>query len=90
MSHVSLIGVLGKQFYGGFKNSISPHLQGDNQESSSHHDALSSSSGLLDLLLQEDSCSGTGSAVSGTMGSNGGSTSACGTSEIFDLLCVYL
>ncbi|XP_073479011.1 period circadian protein homolog 1 isoform X2 [Aquarana catesbeiana] len=55
------------------------NCMGDNQESSSHHDALSSSSGLLDLLLQEDSCSGTGSAVSGTMGSNGGSTSACGT-----------
>ncbi|KAM5172549.1 period circadian protein homolog 1 isoform 2-T3 [Mantella aurantiaca] len=55
------------------------NCMGDNQESSSHHDALSSSSDLLDLLLQEDSCSGTGSAVSGSMGSNGGSTSACGT-----------
>ncbi|KAM9312882.1 period circadian protein homolog 1 isoform 1-T1 [Gastrophryne carolinensis] len=52
---------------------------GDPQESSSHNDALSSSSDLLDLLLQEDSCSGTGSAASGSMGSNGGSTSACGT-----------
>ncbi|XP_040202705.1 period circadian protein homolog 1 isoform X2 [Rana temporaria] len=55
------------------------NCMGDNQESSSHHDALSSSSDLLDLLLQEDSCSGSGSAVSGSMGSNGGSTSACGT-----------
>ncbi|XP_018420318.1 PREDICTED: period circadian protein homolog 1 [Nanorana parkeri] len=53
------------------------NCMGDNQESSSHHDALSSSSDFLDLLLQEDSCSG--SAVSGSMGSNGGSTSACGT-----------
>ncbi|KAG8544210.1 hypothetical protein GDO81_022911 [Engystomops pustulosus] len=51
----------------------------DPQESSSHNDALSSSSDLLDLLLHEDSCSGTGSAASGSMGSNGGSTSACGT-----------
>ncbi|XP_053320885.1 period circadian protein homolog 1 isoform X2 [Spea bombifrons] len=55
------------------------NLLGDPQESSSHNDALSSSSDLLDLLLQEDSCSGTGSAASGSMGSNGGSTSACGT-----------
>ncbi|XP_063305760.1 period circadian protein homolog 1 isoform X2 [Pelobates fuscus] len=55
------------------------NCMGDQQESSSHNDALSSSSDLLDLLLQEDSCSGTGSAASGSMGSNGGSTSACGT-----------
>ncbi|XP_053574259.1 period circadian protein homolog 1 isoform X2 [Bombina bombina] len=54
------------------------NCMGDHQESSSHNDALSSSSDLLDLLLQEDSFSGTGSA-SGSMGSNGGSTSACGT-----------
>ncbi|XP_066449893.1 period circadian protein homolog 1 isoform X1 [Eleutherodactylus coqui] len=54
------------------------NCMGDAQESSSHNDALSSSSDLLDLLLHEDSCSGTGSA-SGSMGSNGGSTSACGT-----------
>ncbi|XP_056426107.1 period circadian protein homolog 1 isoform X2 [Hyla sarda] len=53
------------------------NCMGDPQESS-HNDALSSSSDLLDLLLHEDSCSGTGSA-SGSMGSNGGSTSACGT-----------
>ncbi|XP_063786949.1 period circadian protein homolog 1-like isoform X2 [Pseudophryne corroboree] len=55
------------------------NCMGDQQESSSHNDALSSSSDLLDLLLHEDSCSGTGSAASGSMGSNGGSTSACGT-----------
>nr|BAC98490.1 period 1 [Cynops pyrrhogaster] len=57
-------------------------------QESSNNDALSSSSDLLDLLLQEDSRSGTGSAASGSgsaasgslgSGSNGGSTSACGT-----------
>lgn len=50
---------------------------------SSNNDALSSSSDLLDLLLQEDSRSGTGSAASGSMvsGSNGESTSASGTSK---------
>ncbi|KAM8974759.1 period circadian protein homolog 1 isoform 2-T2 [Pelodytes ibericus] len=55
------------------------NCMGDPQESFLHNDALSSSSDLLDLLLQEDSCSGTGSAASGSMGSNRGSTSACGT-----------
>ncbi|XP_069623495.1 period circadian protein homolog 1 [Ranitomeya imitator] len=55
------------------------NCMGDLQESSSHNDALSSSSDLLDLLLHEESWSGTGSAASGSMGSNGGSTSACGT-----------
>ncbi|XP_060112494.1 period circadian protein homolog 1 isoform X2 [Heteronotia binoei] len=57
---------------------------------SSNNDALSSSSDLLDLLLQEDSRSGTGSAASGSgsaasgsmgSGSNGGSTSASGTTS---------
>ncbi|KAM3823886.1 period circadian protein homolog 1 isoform 2-T4 [Vipera latastei] len=50
---------------------------------SSNNDALSSSSDLLDLLLQEDSRSGTGSAASGSMGlgSNGESTSASGTTS---------
>ncbi|KAJ8280385.1 hypothetical protein GJAV_G00053890 [Gymnothorax javanicus] len=45
-------------------------------------DAHSSSSDLLDILLQEDSRSGTGSATSGSLGSgsNGCSTSASGTS----------
>ncbi|KAG8441502.1 hypothetical protein GDO86_007027 [Hymenochirus boettgeri] len=52
---------------------------GDPHDSSSHNDALSSSSDLLDLLLEEDSSCGNGSAASGSMGSNGGSTSACGT-----------
>ncbi|XP_068960208.1 period circadian protein homolog 1 isoform X1 [Petaurus breviceps papuanus] len=47
---------------------------------SSNQDALSGSSDLLELLLQEDSRSGTGSAASGSLasgsGSHGGSTSA--------------
>ncbi|KAM9003305.1 period circadian protein homolog 1 isoform X1 [Sarcophilus harrisii] len=47
---------------------------------SSNQDALSGSSDLLELLLQEDSRSGTGSAASGSLasgsGSRGGSTSA--------------
>ncbi|XP_062261192.1 period circadian protein homolog 2 isoform X2 [Platichthys flesus] len=46
-------------------------------------DANSLSSGMLDILLQEDSYSGTGSATSGSMGSgsNGRGTSASGTSN---------
>ncbi|XP_039193950.1 period circadian protein homolog 1 isoform X3 [Crotalus tigris] len=50
---------------------------------SSNNDVLSGSSDLLDLLLQEDSRSGTGSAASGSMGSasNGESTSASGTTS---------
>ncbi|XP_061446782.1 period circadian protein homolog 1 isoform X2 [Rhineura floridana] len=64
---------------------------------SSNNDALSGSSDLLDLLLQEDSRSGTGSAASGSgsaasgsgsavsgsmgSGSNGGNTSASGTTS---------
>uniref|UniRef100_A0A8D0HRL4 Period circadian regulator 1 n=1 Tax=Sphenodon punctatus TaxID=8508 RepID=A0A8D0HRL4_SPHPU len=50
----------------------------------SNNDALSSSSDLLDLLLQEDSRSGSGSAGSGSMGSGsngGGSTSASRTTS---------
>uniref|UniRef100_A0A673XG33 Period circadian clock 1a n=1 Tax=Salmo trutta TaxID=8032 RepID=A0A673XG33_SALTR len=51
-----------------------------------NQDAMSTSSDLLDLLLQEDACSGTGSAASGSgssgsgsSGSNGCSTSGSGT-----------
>ncbi|XP_018532149.1 period circadian protein homolog 2 isoform X2 [Lates calcarifer] len=46
-------------------------------------DANSSSSNMLDIILHEDSCSGTGSATSGSMGSgsNGCGTSASGTSN---------
>uniref|UniRef100_A0A670Z432 PAS domain-containing protein n=1 Tax=Pseudonaja textilis TaxID=8673 RepID=A0A670Z432_PSETE len=49
-----------------------------NELDSSNNDTLSSSSDLLDLLLQEDSRSGRGSAASG---SNGESTSASGTTS---------
>uniref|UniRef100_A0A670Z3Z1 PAS domain-containing protein n=1 Tax=Pseudonaja textilis TaxID=8673 RepID=A0A670Z3Z1_PSETE len=52
-------------------------------QDSSNNDTLSSSSDLLDLLLQEDSRSGRGSAASG---SNGESTSASGTSKSTSLL----
>ncbi|XP_064408937.1 period circadian protein homolog 1 isoform X2 [Latimeria chalumnae] len=57
-------------------------------QESSNNDAMSTSSDLLDFLLQEDSRSGTGSAASGSgsaasgslgSGSNGCSTSASGT-----------
>uniref|UniRef100_A0A665T7Q3 Period circadian protein homolog 2 n=1 Tax=Echeneis naucrates TaxID=173247 RepID=A0A665T7Q3_ECHNA len=46
-------------------------------------DANSSSSDLFDIILHEDSCSGTGSATSESMGSgsNGCGTSASGTSN---------
>ncbi|KAK2822419.1 hypothetical protein Q5P01_022484 [Channa striata] len=46
-------------------------------------DANSCSSDMLDIILHEDSCSGTGSATSGSMGSgsNGCGTSASGTSN---------
>nr|XP_046263873.1 period circadian protein homolog 2 isoform X2 [Scatophagus argus] len=46
-------------------------------------DANSSSSDMLDIILHEDSCSGSGSATSGSMGSgfNGCGTSASGTSN---------
>uniref|UniRef100_A0A8B9I046 Period circadian protein homolog 2 n=1 Tax=Astyanax mexicanus TaxID=7994 RepID=A0A8B9I046_ASTMX len=58
-------------------------LQDEGSTADGHHcDALSSSSDMLDILLLEDSRSGTGSATSGSMGSgsNGCGTSACGTS----------
>ena len=47
---------------------------------SSNQDALSGSSDLLELLLQEDSRSGTGSAASGSLGSGSGSGSHEGSS----------
>ncbi|XP_022534710.2 period circadian protein homolog 2 isoform X2 [Astyanax mexicanus] len=60
-----------------------PSEEDEGSTADSHHcDALSSSSDMLDILLLEDSRSGTGSATSGSMGSgsNGCGTSACGTS----------
>ncbi|CDQ77959.1 unnamed protein product [Oncorhynchus mykiss] len=44
-----------------------------------NQDAMSTSSDLLDLLLQEDACSGTGSAASG-FGSSGSGSSGSGSS----------
>ncbi|XP_063157710.1 period circadian protein homolog 1 isoform X2 [Candoia aspera] len=75
-------GVTGGQ---GLANELCPPKEACMAEAhdSSNNDALSSSSDLLDLLLQEDSRSGTGSAASGSMGSgsNGESTSASGTTS---------
>lgn len=48
--------------------------QGDNPNDSANHDAQSTSSELLDMLLQEDARSGTGSNASGSgSGESGGS-----------------
>ncbi|KAL7407691.1 hypothetical protein ABVT39_012177 [Epinephelus coioides] len=69
--------------------------QGDNPSESGNHDAQSTSSELLDMLLQEDARSGTGSNASGSgsgesggslgsgsgSGSNGTSTSHTGSSN---------
>ncbi|KAI3370261.1 hypothetical protein L3Q82_025039 [Scortum barcoo] len=69
--------------------------EGDNPSESGNHDAQSTSSELLDLLLQEDARSGTGSNASGSgsgesggslgsgsgSGSNGTSTSHTGSSN---------
>ncbi|XP_053116627.1 period circadian protein homolog 1 isoform X3 [Hemicordylus capensis] len=82
-------GVAGGQ---GLASELSPQKETCMAEThdSSNNDALSSSSDLLDLLLQEDSRSGTGSAASGSgsaasgsmgSGSNRGSTSASGTTS---------
>lgn len=57
-----------------------PFLQVEVTESS-NQDALSGSSDLLELLLQEDSRSGTGSAASGSLGSGLGSGSGSGSHE---------
>ncbi|XP_045149295.1 period circadian protein homolog 1 isoform X2 [Echinops telfairi] len=48
---------------------------------SSNQDAMSGSSDLLELLLQEDSRSGTGSAASGSLDSGSGSGSGSGSHE---------
>ncbi|KAM6918615.1 period circadian protein homolog 2 [Xenentodon cancila] len=58
----SRLGAYGKE---------SSHGDGNNS------DANSSSSDMFDIILQEDSCSGTGSATSGSMGSG---SNVCGTS----------
>ncbi|XP_028283925.1 period circadian protein homolog 2 isoform X3 [Parambassis ranga] len=57
--------------------------EGSSRGDGNNSDANSSFSDMLDIILQEDSCSGTGSATSGSMGSgsNGCGTSASGTSK---------
>ena len=57
--------------------------QGNSRGDGNNSDVNSSSSDMLDIILHEDSCSGTGSATSGSMGSgsNGCGTSASGTSN---------
>uniref|UniRef100_A0A4W6DNG8 Period circadian protein homolog 2 n=1 Tax=Lates calcarifer TaxID=8187 RepID=A0A4W6DNG8_LATCA len=57
--------------------------QASSRGDGNNSDANSSSSNMLDIILHEDSCSGTGSATSGSMGSgsNGCGTSASGTSN---------
>ncbi|XP_056322700.1 period circadian protein homolog 1a isoform X3 [Danio aesculapii] len=66
-------------------NTQDPKLNDHPEVSESNQDALSTSSDMLDLLLQEDSRSGTGSSGSGSgsgsfaSGSNGCSTSGSGT-----------
>uniref|UniRef100_A0A4W5KW10 Period circadian clock 1a n=1 Tax=Hucho hucho TaxID=62062 RepID=A0A4W5KW10_9TELE len=66
--------------FGGL-GSVKRSVKGDAREDD--NDAMSTSSDLLDLLLQEDACSGTGSAASASgssgSGSNGCSTSGSGT-----------
>lgn len=80
---------------------LTVHLfQGDNPSDSGNHDAQSTSSELLDLLLQEDARSGTGSNASGSgslgsgsgSGSNGTSTSHTGKrqSTHFRVVCGVL
>uniref|UniRef100_A0A8C4GEI6 Period circadian protein homolog 2 n=1 Tax=Dicentrarchus labrax TaxID=13489 RepID=A0A8C4GEI6_DICLA len=58
-------------------------LQASSRGDGNNSDVNSSSSDMLDIILHEDSCSGTGSATSGSMGSgsNGCGTSASGTSN---------
>ncbi|XP_051973080.1 period circadian protein homolog 1a [Xyrauchen texanus] len=71
-------------------NTKDPKLNENTEVNEANQDAMSTSSDMLDLLLQEDSRSGTGSAASGSgstgsrsgssaSGSNGCSTSGSGT-----------
>ncbi|XP_067330874.1 period circadian protein homolog 2 isoform X2 [Channa argus] len=93
---LSLLGPPGPLYYEGTPcvcghlswDKVCSRLRAYSKEASSrgdgnNSDANSSSSGMLDIILHEDSCSGTGSATSGSMGSgsNGCGTSASGTSD---------
>ncbi|XP_043989696.1 period circadian protein homolog 2 isoform X1 [Gambusia affinis] len=55
----------------------------ERSDEGNNSDVISTSSDMLDIILQEDSCSGTGSATSGSLGSgsNGFGTSASGMSK---------
>uniref|UniRef100_A0A4W5KW01 Period circadian clock 1a n=1 Tax=Hucho hucho TaxID=62062 RepID=A0A4W5KW01_9TELE len=68
---------------GSVKRSVKGDAREDDNDDADDQDAMSTSSDLLDLLLQEDACSGTGSAASASgssgSGSNGCSTSGSGT-----------
>ncbi|XP_034038560.1 period circadian protein homolog 2 isoform X2 [Thalassophryne amazonica] len=82
-----LLGLSGPLYYQ-YWDKVCCRLRAYNKEASSrgdgsNSDANSSSSDMLDIILHEDSCSGTGSATSGSMGSesNGCRTSASGTSK---------
>ncbi|XP_072315291.1 period circadian protein homolog 1b isoform X2 [Eucyclogobius newberryi] len=61
---------------GGAENASKENENGEANESNNDADAMSTSSDLLDLLLQEDSRSGTGSAASGSGSSGSGSGSS--------------
>uniref|UniRef100_A0AAQ4QR73 Period circadian clock 2 n=1 Tax=Gasterosteus aculeatus aculeatus TaxID=481459 RepID=A0AAQ4QR73_GASAC len=58
-------------------------METDSRGDGNNSDANSLSSDMLDIILHEDSCSGTGSLTSGSIGSgsNGCGTSASGTSQ---------
>ncbi|XP_070829845.1 period circadian protein homolog 2 isoform X2 [Chaetodon trifascialis] len=93
---LSLLGPPGPLYYEGTScvcerlswDKVFSRLRACSKETSSrgdgnNSDINSSSSDMLDIILHEDSCSGTGSATSGSMGSgsNGCGTSASGTSN---------
>ncbi|XP_034558625.1 period circadian protein homolog 2 isoform X2 [Notolabrus celidotus] len=93
---LSLLGPPGPLYYEGTPSvcerlswdKVCSRLRACNKEASSrgdgnNSDLNSTSSDMLDIILHEDSCSGTGSATSGSMGSgsNGCGTSASGTSN---------
>ncbi|KAL0994142.1 hypothetical protein UPYG_G00118290 [Umbra pygmaea] len=59
--------------------SLKEDTKDDDNADADDQDAMSTSSDLLDLLLQEDACSGTGSAASGS-GSSGSRSNGCSTS----------
>ncbi|KAM6970006.1 period circadian protein homolog 1 [Aplochiton taeniatus] len=66
------------------RNSVTTDpAENNNNNADVDDDAMSTSSDLLDLLLQEDACSGTGSAASGSgssgSGSNGSGSSGSGS-----------